>query len=69
MHIVTHIMAAATSRMYNIVYTYIYYIAGIPYKWLFSRVVYFTNGPSFFISQILISRMGAIDNSIYFTNL
>ena len=34
----------------------------IPYKWLFSRVVYFTNGPSFSISRILISRMAAGDH-------
>ena len=47
----------------------------IPYKWLFSTVVYFTNGPSFFISRILISRMAAGDNIFlilakyfYFTN-
>ena len=35
----------------------------IPYcKWLFSRVVYFTNGPSFSISRISISRMAAGDH-------
>ena len=34
----------------------------VPYKWLFSRVVYFTNGPSFSISRILISRMAARDH-------
>ena len=31
--------------------------SNLPYKWLFSRVVYFTNGPSF-----LISRMAAGDH-------
>ena len=36
----------------------------LPYKWLFSRVVYFTNGPSFSISTILISRMAAGDHNI-----
>ena len=35
---------------------------GIPYKWLFSRVVYLTNGPSFSILRILISRMAAGDH-------
>ena len=32
------------------------------YKWLFSMVVYFTNGLSFSISRILISRMAARDH-------
>ena len=50
----------------------------LPYKWLFSRVVYFTNGPSFSISRILISPMAAGDHIfvilakyfkiLYFTN-
>ena len=31
------------------------------YKWLFLRVVYFTNGPLFAISRILISRKTSVD--------
>ena len=44
-------------------------------KWLFSRVVYFTNGPSFSISGNLVSRMATEDHYLqssfkilYFTN-
>ena len=54
------------------------YPTKLPYKWLFSRVVYFTNGPSLSISRILISRMAAGDRIflilvkyfkiLYFTN-
>ena len=47
----------------------------IPYTWLFSMVVYFTNWLSFSISRILISRMAAISKYwqkyfkiLYFTN-
>ena len=42
----------------------LYYVVcnGYYITWLFSRVVYFTNGPSFSISGIFISGMATEDN-------
>ena len=50
-----------SDQIENLIYSSVN-VHELPYKWLFSRVVYFTNGPSFSISRILISRMAAGDH-------
>ena len=69
-------MHYGTTVLYCVVYFHLFYFHFFPYprklndneklwiygKWLFARVVYFTNGPSFSISRILIPRKATVDH-------